>query len=146
MADWKLKPHDLITCGRCGKTEYVGNAEGWNTVFDKGVITGHLCPNCQTTEEDIEAQVNEALIDYSKTKTISTLDELIDITEPPLREALELIANGEVRRGNDLMWERVGEFRKAFNSMYRNAPKDKLLKDDQEAYSMLAEIGLLPEQ
>ncbi|OAH41764.1 hypothetical protein AYJ66_07270 [Dietzia cinnamea] len=54
----------VIKCGRCRKR--CRNAEGWNAVYAQGYITGYLCPKCQTPEESLEAQVNEATLDYSK--------------------------------------------------------------------------------
>lgn len=37
----------------------------WNVVVELGVITGLLCTDCQTVEENAEAAVNEATLDYA---------------------------------------------------------------------------------
>ena len=64
----ELTPSTLITCDRCGKSEFLAFAaeQQWNYTADKGHIVGFLCHDCQTDEEDLEAQVNESLIDYSR--------------------------------------------------------------------------------
>jgi hypothetical protein len=36
----------------------------WNVTFLDGVVAGLLCPQCQTPEEDAEAEINEATLDY----------------------------------------------------------------------------------
>lgn len=51
-----------IKCDRC-KRRYRGHGD-WNTVFTQGFVTGHLCPACQTPEENAEAEINLATIDY----------------------------------------------------------------------------------
>jgi hypothetical protein len=33
-------------------------------VLSRGVITGYLCPACQTPEENAEAEINFATLDY----------------------------------------------------------------------------------
>lgn len=52
-------------CMRCGRRQRT--LLGWNIVFDKGTPTGHLCPNCQTPEENAEAEIREATTDYTTT-------------------------------------------------------------------------------
>ncbi|MGN8245278.1 hypothetical protein ACTHAM_002397 [Cellulomonas soli] len=54
-------------CQRC-KRKYRGRGE-WNAVFAKGVVVAFLCPTCQAPEENAEAVINEATIDYSKATT-----------------------------------------------------------------------------
>lgn len=49
-------------CQRCSR-RYRGQTN-WNVVVDKGVTTGILCPDCQTPEENAEAEINEATLDY----------------------------------------------------------------------------------
>ncbi|MDC8973986.1 hypothetical protein [Mycobacterium marinum] len=39
--------------------------DGWNVVVERGYVTGLLCPNCQTPQENAEAAVNEATLDYT---------------------------------------------------------------------------------
>lgn len=49
---------ELVRCSRCGRR--MRSAAGWNAVFHLGYVTGYLCPDCQTPEENAEAVVNEA--------------------------------------------------------------------------------------
>lgn len=132
-----------VKCARCGKTESANNAKLWNAVFDKGVLTHYLCPDCQTQEEFLEAEVNEALTDYSKARAISSFDELIGSFRPHWHEALEIIARGETERGNEQLRVYLERFRVAFNSMYRNH-KDVQLTDIGEAFALLQEVGEFP--
>ena len=55
-----------LVCMRCGLVYDGGRSDAakWNAVFDRGALVGGLCPDCQTPEEDLEAQANEATIDY----------------------------------------------------------------------------------
>ncbi|WP_199700477.1 hypothetical protein [Galactobacter valiniphilus] len=57
-------PSSCTHCMRC-RRKYRGRGE-WNLVFAKGYVTGALCPSCQTPEENAEAVINEATLDYSK--------------------------------------------------------------------------------
>ena len=52
-----------VHCYRCERKSR--NYAGWNIEFDNGHAVGFLCPNCQTPEENAEAVINEATIDYS---------------------------------------------------------------------------------
>ncbi|MEU9805588.1 hypothetical protein [Mycobacterium sp. NPDC050853] len=36
----------------------------WNIVVESGYITGLICPACQSGEENIEAEINHATLDY----------------------------------------------------------------------------------
>lgn len=56
-------------CARCGR-RYRGQGD-WNAVFRSGVYTGALCPACQTPEENAEAVINEATVDYSSLRAVS---------------------------------------------------------------------------
>ena len=49
-------------CSRCGK-RYRGHGE-WNLTVRRGIVVGHLCPGCQTPEENAEALINFATLDY----------------------------------------------------------------------------------
>lgn len=51
-----------IKCTRCGR-RYRGQ-DDWNAVARQGVILGVLCPACQTPEENAEAVIKEATLDY----------------------------------------------------------------------------------
>lgn len=37
---------------------------GWNIVYSDGDVAGYFCPDCQTADENAEAQVNAATLDY----------------------------------------------------------------------------------
>lgn len=50
-----------IECYRCGKRCNIGSAVEWNIEYVAGLELGAVCPDCQSAEEDIEAQVNEAM-------------------------------------------------------------------------------------
>ena len=51
-----------IRCNRCKRR--MRNPDDWTVLVSRGVITGHLCPNCQTPEENAEAVLNEATLEY----------------------------------------------------------------------------------
>jgi hypothetical protein len=53
----------MIRCSRCDR-KYKGRGN-WNHVFRGGACVGALCPDCQTPEENAEAAINEATLDYS---------------------------------------------------------------------------------
>lgn len=139
----ELRPTDRVKCLRCGKTEVVAKADYWNAVFDEGVITGFLCPDCQTQDEWLEAEVNEALTDFSKAIEVHNIDELLDLFRPLWKEALETIANGEVERGNNMLAEYLERFRKGANALNRYN-FDAQLENIGEAYAVLQELGELP--
>ena len=46
----------VIRCYRCRKR--CRNIAGWNTEHIAGMLIGYLCPDCQTTGEDLEAELN----------------------------------------------------------------------------------------
>ncbi|RFZ42681.1 hypothetical protein MSS4_04646 [Mycobacterium marinum] len=50
-------------CTRCGKRHR--NQPDWNVTYIAGLEAGLLCPDCQTAEEHVEAEVNLATEDYS---------------------------------------------------------------------------------
>ncbi|MGW1790930.1 hypothetical protein ACWCO0_32605 [Streptomyces tubercidicus] len=53
-----------IVCDRCKRSVLQDDSDGWNVVLDKGYAVGFLCPDCQTAEENAEAEVHEATLDY----------------------------------------------------------------------------------
>ena len=53
----------LIRCDRC-KRRLRGEGAGWNVTVEQGMVVGHTCPGCQTAEENAEAEINEATLDY----------------------------------------------------------------------------------
>ena len=53
----------VTRCTRCGRR--LRSGDGWNIVFSQGMITGYVCPTCQTPEEHAEAEINAATLDYT---------------------------------------------------------------------------------
>ncbi|EGD56728.1 hypothetical protein [Gordonia neofelifaecis] len=51
-----------IKCYRCRRR--LRRADGWNFEVRNGEVVGHLCPRCQTPEENAEAEINAATIRY----------------------------------------------------------------------------------
>lgn len=49
-------------CERCGKV-YRGRG-AWNARYVAGVEKGLICPACQTPDENVEAEINEATLNY----------------------------------------------------------------------------------
>ncbi|KAB8294528.1 hypothetical protein [Bifidobacterium avesanii] len=62
----------VIKCDRCRRRFRMGakDAEYWNLVFRDGRPTAVLCPDCQTDAEALEAQVNEATLDYRRARVL----------------------------------------------------------------------------
>lgn len=57
----------LVKCDRCAAEVRLDDApDDWNAVFKDGRVIGHLCPGCQTPEENAEAEINAATMDYSR--------------------------------------------------------------------------------
>jgi len=52
----------IVRCSRCNRR--MRSDTGWNVVAHKGRVVEHLCPDCQTPEENAEAVINEATLDY----------------------------------------------------------------------------------
>ncbi|MGW4490408.1 hypothetical protein [Streptomyces sp. NPDC004376] len=69
MARTKVRP--LGHCSRCTRAWWPGasDEDQWNTVHKGGRLTGYLCPQCQTPEENAEAEVKAALVDYDHPTT-----------------------------------------------------------------------------
>lgn len=54
------------TCDRCGRRGRSKQAiADWNVSFNRGVITELICDRCQTPEENAEAAVNDAMLEYA---------------------------------------------------------------------------------
>lgn len=81
-----------IKCYRCGKR--CRNAEGWNVEYVAGLELGAVCPVCQSSEEDIGAQVNEAM---GTTQTMRTGDRTLT-TEGFVLRLIETYPNASVMR------------------------------------------------
>jgi hypothetical protein len=53
-----------IRCTRCRKV--CRELYGWNSTVEAGVVVGFLCPTCQTPEENAEAEIHEATLEYAR--------------------------------------------------------------------------------
>lgn len=54
----------IIRCDRCNRR--CRNMQGWNATTKSGAIVGCLCPGCQTPEENAEAEIKQATLDYCR--------------------------------------------------------------------------------
>lgn len=58
----------VVKCRQC-KKRWRGQ-DGWNDDYIAGLVIGRVCPDCQTAEENLGAQVNLVLSPPSKHRTI----------------------------------------------------------------------------
>ncbi len=50
-----------IECIRCRRElGQIESAEGWNVIVGQGRVVGHVCPGCQTLQENAEAATRES--------------------------------------------------------------------------------------
>jgi hypothetical protein len=49
----------VMRCDRCRKRHR--GQPNWNTDYIAGIVIGYICPDCQTAQEHIGAEVNQAL-------------------------------------------------------------------------------------
>lgn len=54
-----------LKCSRCSRSTKAKRADGWNFDLRGGVVVEIICPSCQTAEENAEAEINEATLNYS---------------------------------------------------------------------------------
>jgi len=54
-----------VRCRRRLRKSHLSADCQWNAVTENGVITGIICPTCQTPQENAEAAINEATLAYS---------------------------------------------------------------------------------
>lgn len=52
----------VIRCSECNRRARSG--AGWNCTMRSGVMAGYLCPTCQTPEQNAEAEINAATLNY----------------------------------------------------------------------------------
>ncbi|MFJ1936653.1 hypothetical protein ACIOGZ_28835 [Kitasatospora sp. NPDC088160] len=95
-------------CSRCGRSrERADNLAVWNDVWKRGVLTGYICPGCQTSEEAVEAAVNATLVDYSMARigmdgrarsimpgtwhTVSAIPHTTDLADPTVHLMVQQI-------------------------------------------------------
>lgn len=69
MSRMKVRPQGH--CSRCTRALWAAadDADRWNAEYDKGRLVGRICPDCQTPEENAEAEVKAATLDYENAKT-----------------------------------------------------------------------------
>lgn len=53
-----------VRCSECRKV--CRGTTGWNSVLKSGSLVGFLCPTCQTPEQNAEAEVNQATLEYGR--------------------------------------------------------------------------------
>jgi hypothetical protein len=53
-----------IRCTSCRKV--CREMYGWNMDLKSGVVVGFLCPTCQSPEENAEAEINMATLEYAR--------------------------------------------------------------------------------
>lgn len=54
-----------IQCSRCERISRATKAKAWNVTVSRGIPVGYLCPDCQTPEENAEAEINLATTRYA---------------------------------------------------------------------------------
>lgn len=60
-----------VRCGRCGSyRRRSSDPFHWNEESVAGLVIGYLCPDCQTSEEHIEAEVNVTLSPPSEHRAV----------------------------------------------------------------------------
>jgi hypothetical protein len=77
-------------CGRCRRR--MRNPHGWNVEMVAGLEVGYLCPDCQTPEEDLEAEL-KLMLGRSTVTAQMTVRSLKDLTSPKLA----VIVDGLIR-------------------------------------------------
>jgi transcription elongation factor Elf1 len=56
----------LRPCSRCGhQARSLAAMADWNVIGERGYIIGLICGDCQTAEENAEAAIHEATLDYT---------------------------------------------------------------------------------
>lgn len=80
----------ITRCRRCRRR--MRHPNGWNVEMIAGIEAGYLCPECQTIEEDLEAELNLTLGRSSAAEgfTVNSGDDLTD-------ERLDEITNSLIR-------------------------------------------------
>jgi hypothetical protein len=72
---------NIIRCSRCRRRCRNVDNNAWNVEWIASYAVGSICPECQTPEEDLEAQVSEAIDDYSTWRGERAADEWLEIDE-----------------------------------------------------------------
>lgn len=63
----------VVKCSRCRK-RWRGQ-DGWNDDYIAGLVIGHVCPECQTAEETVGAEVNLVLAPPSQRRAMNVGEE-----------------------------------------------------------------------
>ncbi|MFN3007399.1 hypothetical protein ACK12G_29380 [Mycolicibacterium wolinskyi] len=63
----------VVKCSRCRKRHR--GQDGWNEDYIAGLVIGYVCPDCQTSEESIGAQVNLVLSPPSQRRALKLTEE-----------------------------------------------------------------------
>jgi Zn finger protein HypA/HybF involved in hydrogenase expression len=53
----------VIKCVKCGK-RLRNIHEPWNVELKNGKVQWYICPDCQSPEQNVEAEINEATLHY----------------------------------------------------------------------------------
>lgn len=93
-----------VRCERCGRRHRGSN--DWNVALKDGIVVGFLCPACQTPQENAEAVINEATLDYGLDSThrvtgaprTDGLGSAVTMTAHELATDLFLRTEGAVRQ------------------------------------------------
>jgi hypothetical protein len=68
----------IVRCMRC-RRRMRNNASNWNDVWIAGYVVGHLCPGCQSPDENFDAELDQIV-------------RRAGMTEPPPTSTQEYIA------------------------------------------------------
>jgi hypothetical protein len=109
----KRKPK-ITRCGQCNRR--MRNPRGWNAELIAGIEAGHLCPGCQTVDEDLEAELNltlgrskvglEITVNNSEDLSTEVLAEIVDslIRTYPTPEIMRHKADRLAQARGDRFW------------------------------------------
>ncbi|WP_374023203.1 hypothetical protein [Mycobacterium sp. HNNTM2301] len=117
-------------CSGCDKR--MRNPNGWNVEMIAGIEAGYRCPKCQTSEEDLEAELNLTLgrsavgkriaVNSARDLTTEVLTEIVNrlIDTYPTPEIMRDKADRLARACGDRFWM-VGIMRMTADDMQSGA-------------------------
>jgi hypothetical protein len=91
---------DVILCTRCDRA--TGSLDGWNFTLAEGVAVGHVCPHCQTEEENAETEIHAAAVDFEDDELQRILGRPRDESPVPTH-ATRAAERAEVRKMLDIL-------------------------------------------